>query len=356
MLGRVSCDEHALGDLEHEQRRRRCPVRRRTARRPRTRPGSLELASGQVDAHRRASDRASGLAIQSPAWRQACPSTQRPSGDDQAGLLGQRDELAPAGRPPCGCCQRTSASTPMIAPRRQLDDRLVVEDELVALERARARSALSSRRASAASCMRRFEDVDAALAARSWPRTSPTSALRSRSSAGSPAVRARPRSRRWRATSTSRPASLNGAPQRDRAARSATSSGVREFGQCPRGGPRTRRRPAAPAVSPARSEPAQALGRPRRAAGRPAVCPRLSLIGLEVVEVEEQHGDAASVARRPRASACSTRSPNRRAVGQPGQRVVERLVAQLVLERLALGDVAVVRPRCRRPPGRRAGS
>ncbi len=46
--------------------------------------------------------------------------------------------------------------------------------------------------------------------------------------------------------------------------------------------------------------------------------------------------------RRRRRSAWATRSPNRARFGEPGQRVVEGLVDELILERLALADVAMV--------------
>ena len=55
--------------------------------------------------------------------------------------------------------------------------------------------------------------------------------------------------------------------------------------------------------------------------------------GLEVVEVDEQHRQ-----RPAEAAACAQRVldavEEQGAVGEAGQRVVERLVAQLVLERL----------------------
>ena len=63
--------------------------------------------------------------------------------------------------------------------------------------------------------------------------------------------------------------------------------------------------------------------------------------GLEVVEVEVQHGG------RPPAADGSGQGvteavEEERAVRQTGQHVVERLVAELLLEGLSLGDVAIV--------------
>ena len=59
--------------------------------------------------------------------------------------------------------------------------------------------------------------------------------------------------------------------------------------------------------------------------------------GLEVVEVEEQGRDRAGPDRGRERRLGGLDEPA--AVGQPGQRVVERLVAQLRLERAALGHV-----------------
>ena len=63
--------------------------------------------------------------------------------------------------------------------------------------------------------------------------------------------------------------------------------------------------------------------------------------GLEVVEVDEHDGDVGDP-RSARTSACSTRSENSARLASFGHRVVERLVRELVLERLALADVAAV--------------
>ena len=76
---------------------------------------------------------------------------------------------------------------------------------------------------------------------------------------------------------------------------------------------------------------------------------------LEVVQVEEEHRDrldgrAAAVERVRYAI------PEERAVRQSGERVVERLVAQLLLELLALADVAGVEDDARARSGRAAGS
>ena len=87
-------------------------------------------------------------------------------------MLGERDELVRAACSPCsGCCQRTSASTPTIAPVREVDLRLVVERR-ARRRRSRCRSSPTSVEAArrrTASCVG-VVDLDAARA-RPWPRT-----------------------------------------------------------------------------------------------------------------------------------------------------------------------------------------
>ena len=63
--------------------------------------------------------------------------------------------------------------------------------------------------------------------------------------------------------------------------------------------------------------------------------------GLEVVEVEVQDRRRSAAAARAREGVTEA-VPEERSVRQPGQDVVEGLVAELLLERLPLGDVAVV--------------
>ena len=61
---------------------------------------------------------------------------------------------------------------------------------------------------------------------------------------------------------------------------------------------------------------------------------------LEVVEVEVEHHDRLGRAHRALAQRVHQPVPEQLAVGQPGQRVVERLVGELLLEPLPVGDVA----------------
>ena len=64
--------------------------------------------------------------------------------------------------------------------------------------------------------------------------------------------------------------------------------------------------------------------------------------GLEVVEVEEHDGEAAALAPRAGRGVADALA-EQRAVGQAGDGIVEGLVRELLLERLALGDVAALR-------------
>ena len=63
--------------------------------------------------------------------------------------------------------------------------------------------------------------------------------------------------------------------------------------------------------------------------------------GLEVVEIDEQHRHADALAQGP-GHRVAHALVEQRAVGQMGDRIVEGLVGELLLERLALGDVAAV--------------
>ena len=63
--------------------------------------------------------------------------------------------------------------------------------------------------------------------------------------------------------------------------------------------------------------------------------------GLEVVEIDEQHGHAHAVAQRPRDRVADA-LVEQRPIGEVGDGIVEGLVGELLLERLALGDVAAV--------------
>ena len=85
----------------------------------------------------------------------------------------------------------------------------------------------------------------------------------------------------------------------------------------------------------------------------PAAVAQAVVDQLEAVEVEEHHREvAARVGLARAASACTSRSWKRRAVGQPGQAVVEGDVVQLRLGVAARADVLHLQDQARR---RRAG-
>ena len=142
-------DEHALGDLQLEQRRVDAASRR--ARRAAIVDEVAVARTGCAETFTATRSRACPPACQRAACAQRL--AQHPVADrhDEAGLLGERDEVA--GRhdaAPSGWCQRSSASTPITRPVAQVDLRLVVQLELVALERAaqrRSRAQARSRRA-----------------------------------------------------------------------------------------------------------------------------------------------------------------------------------------------------------------
>ena len=132
-LGLVHHD--ALGDLELERRR--------------VEPGLgqdrvdlvdevrlAELAGRQVDRHHQARAARAGRRATRVAWRQAVSSTHRPSGTIRpvSSASGMNDSGGT--RPRTGCCQRTSASKPTIRSVVEVDQRLVVDAQLAALDRA----------------------------------------------------------------------------------------------------------------------------------------------------------------------------------------------------------------------------
>jgi hypothetical protein len=67
--------------------------------------------------------------------------------------------------------------------------------------------------------------------------------------------------------------------------------------------------------------------------------PEAVVDGLEVVEVDEQYGELTAVPLQPRRGVIDPITEER-LVGQPRQRVVERLMDQLALQATVLGHVA----------------
>ena len=139
------------------------------------------------------------------------------------------------------------------------------------------------------------------------------------------------------ADETSRPCDRNGSLQRGEDALGDVGTLV-VVGRGPRAARRTRRRPAAPRCR-RRGGTRASRSATATSSSSPAAWPRLS---LTVLKSSRSRNSTASWRRGgPRAPrACSTRSRNSAWFGEPGQRVVERLVGELALEPLALGDVA----------------
>ena len=290
--------ERALGDLQRAACAGSTPVLGDDLARPRStrsragRPGAAErlteTRSGRASGPRGAplGGLPAGLA-EHPARRAA---TIRPvssaTGMNSPG----------ASRPRSGCCQRTSASTPTIAAGREVDDRLVVQPQLVVLERAAqlvlgAQPARSRGRASA----RRRARSGRGRAP--WRGTS----RRRRRGAG-------PR-RRWLARRRRRAMPIAGghevlapADARTAAARARSDAlGDRDRLVRRRRARRTRITNSSPpkraTVSPVRSALVEARGERAEQLVAGVVAERV-VDQLEVVEVEEQDADRRARARR----------------------------------------------------------
>ena len=121
-------------ELDDEVGRRATPCSARASRTPSTKPGLLDLSGRHVDATPTGRPASPVRRPTPPIWRHASPSTQRPIGriEPCSSAISMK---SPGGtRPRSGCCQRTSASTPGEPAGLEVDDRLVAEVELVALD------------------------------------------------------------------------------------------------------------------------------------------------------------------------------------------------------------------------------
>ena len=96
-----------------------------------------------------------------PPARQAVSRTQRPIGTIRPVSSASGMKASGGTRPRVGCCQRTSASNPTISVALEVDDRLVVDAQLVPFEGAR-RSLSSSMRSSV------WALIDGSNSARCW--------------------------------------------------------------------------------------------------------------------------------------------------------------------------------------------
>ena len=189
-LGLVHHD--ALGDLELEGRR--IETRLGQDRVDLIEEIGLgELAGGQVDRHHQRRPARSRVA---PSPRLAAGRLEDPPAErhDQAGLLGQRDERERRDQAAIGMLPADERLEPDDPVGRQVDQRLVVDTQLAALE-ARRRSFSRSMRSIVWSRHRRFEQ-DVARDGSAFARTIAISASRSISRASlDPAAR-------WRSPAT----------------------------------------------------------------------------------------------------------------------------------------------------------
>ena len=271
--------------------------------------------------------------------------------DDQAALLGDRDELRGRQQPAGGVVpahQRLEAGDPL---RVQVDGRLVVQHQL----RPRGSPAAARRAAPAARAPRRAARPRRPRRVplpRSLAQYIATSALRSVSSpVGLARHRLRP-CRCWPAPSAwcrrprpgrRGPASSRSATSRARCRRRRPPCSTRELVAAEPGG--------GVALADGGADP---LGDGDQQLVADAVAEAVVDV-LEVVEVEEQHDERLGGAGR--GGAARGRAGRRTAAGwrSPVSGVVERLVAQLLLERLPVGDVAdgehPAAARRRRPSG-----
>ena len=259
--------------------------------------------------------------------------------DDQAGLLGERDELRRAAtRPRSGWRQRSSASTPETGRRARRDDRLVVQLELVVGDRALQVGA-QLEAGEHALVHRAARTGGSRPCRRAWRCTS------RRRRCGS--------ARRRRRPSPARPSRCRGCARSDEllvldaqrhGERLEDALGGRRpppgAARRPRAARRTRRRRSA------RRCRWRGCSRSRRLATSistwsPAAWPRLSLIVLKSSRSMKMTADAAAVAARA-GDGVAHALGEQRAVGEARDRVVEGLVRELLLERLALADVAAV--------------
>ena len=329
-------------------------ARARRARRRRCR-GCCSCLTRQVDAHRqRRVERE--LRLHDPAWRQASRRTQRPIGTIRPVSSASGMKLSGCSRPRSGAASAPAPRARRSTPSLQAHDRLVVQLELAGRDRA-LQVGLQLEAREHDLVHRGLEHPVAALAVALGDVHGGVGVADQVVGVGGAAVpghgdaeaRAHDRAPCWPSRSGSAKASRM---------RSAASDGLLEARPRPRAGPRTRRRRSGP--------PCRSRGRtlrvawPRRSSTwSPAAWPRLSLIVLKSSRSRKMTASPSSSRRVPR-----DRVPHpvdeQRAVGEARHRVVEGLVRELLLEDLALADVAAVQhdavARSRRGAGSCAGS
>ena len=224
-------------------------------------------------------------------------SSQHPVADrhDQPGLLGERDELAGEHEP----ALRMAASAP--APRRRSTrrrrgrHRLVVQHDLVALERAAQLRPPARSRSDTCSCIAASKSANRALAACPWPGTSRCRRREERLGRLVAPRREGDADRGARCRPSAPPIVERLAAAA--ASRCAIDPPRRARSDVLAAAPRTRRRPGAPAVA-RRAPPLQALAPPRCSSSSPTAWPSES---LTILKRSRSRKSTASVL--PRASA-----------------------------------------------------
>ena len=294
------------------------------------------LARRDVDAHRQVGPAEPGVA----------PGAELPAGGlgdqpaerhDQAGRLGERDELASAGSARAsGWRQRTSASKPTIRAVGELDDRLVVRARTASVVDRRRGARPPSRAGSGAPCPhRRVEDGVAAPCPRAFAAYIAASAWASRSSARS-VVAAREGDPDADADDDRAAVELDRSPQLggQPLGRVATASSTpwtrssRIVNSSP---------PWRAAMSPARIVAARRWATSTRRRS-PARWPSESLTTLKSSRSRNRTATLRP-RRRPAGQGALEVLAEEDPVGEPGQRIVEGVVEELRLEPLLLGRV-----------------
>ena len=235
----------------------------------------------------RAASRGRARPASARVCRHAVSSTHAPIGTISPVSSASGMKSAGGTSPRSGWFHRTSASNPITRPVRRVDDRLVVHDELVALERA-VQIGAGPQRARPPIRARRARTPRPGPGRRSWRGTS----RRRRGAAASPTCRppSRPRSRCSRSRTLLRSSSVIGsatASSRRRAIAEAASSPARSAHSTTNSSP-----PKRAITLPGRSVLAEPLGDRDHELVADRV-PEAVVHDLEVVEVDEQHRDRA---------------------------------------------------------------
>ena len=294
---------------------------------------------GHVDRHRRSAVPGGGARCHSaPRGTPRC-STQRADAARSA-RSPRRARRTPSGG---------DHAAPRVMPAQQrldADEPAVAQVDGSAGRRSASSPPATARRAAPAParCARAPRRASTGRSAPSRPRAAAFARYIARSALRSSAVgvvAGRPR-RRCRCCCGRAPAPRRAAPGRRATAvmRRATSTALSPIVGTGRAGRRTRRRRGGRRVSP-RDAPQQPRGHVRAAARHPTAWPWTSLTALKPSRSRNSTATRSGW-RAGRAERLLDPLPEQRAVGQPGQRVVEGLVDQLALQPLAVADVTGV--------------